>query len=121
FLEAYQDRSDRCEGLYTLKVSGGTLSVVGFGQSLSGIDWDKIPQIGLSWRGPAGQPVRLRALSLQPRIPFRMDSARPADKENFQWDTKILRRTKLSGSDLALAAWYEDHAAGAGNVYLPVM
>src|SRR5262245_57590611 len=76
FLEGYQDRADRCEGLYRLKVSGTPLSFTGFGQSLGIIQWDKTPRLDLSWRVAPDKPVRLQVLSLQPTVSYRMDSLR---------------------------------------------
>ena len=122
FKEGYQDRSDRCEGLYQLKVSGTPLAITGLAQSLSNIEWKKTPRLDVSWQAPPNQPVRLRALSLQQSISYRMDSLRsPSSGARFNWPTDILQRVGVSGDEVALAAWYEPGGAGdSSRVYLPL-
>ena len=112
FKEGYQDRSDRCEGLYRLKVSGTPLTITGVAQSLHNIELTKTPRLDLSWQAPPNQPVRLRALSLQQSVSYRMDSLRsPLGGTTYNWPTEILQRVGISADEVALAAWYEPGGA----------
>jgi len=119
FPEGYQDRSDRCEGLYKLKVSGTPLSFVGFSQPLGKLQWDKTPKLDLAWEAPPGKPVRLQAVSLQQTISYRMDSV--SSGGNLQWPTQILGRVGLASHEVALAAWYAQGNGDVPRVYVPVL
>ena len=123
FKEGYQDRSDRCEGLYKLKVSGTPLTITGLAQSLHNTAWNNTPRLDVSWQVPPNQPVHLRALSLQQSVSYRMDSLRsPSSGPRFNWPTEILQRVGVSGDEVALAAWYEPGGAGdSSRVYLPLV
>jgi len=121
YKEGYQDRSDRCEGLYQLKVSGTPLTITGLSQSLHNIEWNKTPKLELSWQAPPNQPVRLRAISLQQAISYRMDSLRaPAGGTRFTWPTDILQRVGVSADDVAVSAFYDTGAGDSSRVYLPL-
>lgn len=122
FREGYQDRADRCEGLYQLKVSGTPLTIAGIAQSLRSVDWKTVPRLDLSWQAPPNHPVRLRALSLQQAVSYRMDSLRPpAAGGKFNWLTDVIQRVGVSGNEVALAAWYDTgNSSDSSRVYVPV-
>src|SRR5262245_31239540 len=122
FPEGYQDRTDRCEGLYRQKVSGTPLSFTGFSVGLSAdLQWDKVARLDLSWPAPADKPVRLQVLSLLPTVPYRMDSLRlPSSGGTFQWPTQILARVGLCAGELALAAWHDADSVETSRIYLPI-
>ena len=123
FWEGYQDRdrSDRCEGLYKLQVSGTPLAVMGVAQALRNIEWKSMPRLDVSWPTPQTQPVRIRAFSLQQSVSYRMDSLRsPSNGARFSWPTDILARVGLAANEVALAAWYEVGADDSRRVFLPL-
>ena len=121
FREGYQDRSDRCEGLYKLQVSGTPLAIMGVAQALRNTEWKSMPRLDLSWHAPQNQPVRIRAFSLQPSVSYRMDSLRsPSTGAGFGWPTDILERVGLAANDVALGAWYEVGPGDSKRVFLPL-
>jgi len=123
FKEGYQDRLDRCEGLYRVRVSGTPLAVLGLAQPLGDVQWNRTRRIDLYWQAPPSTAVHVRALSLKQSVAHRMDSLRsPSIGAKFQWPTDILERVGLSSRDLALATWYKRANFGeASSVYLPVV
>lgn len=113
---AYLPREGRCEGLYQRTSSGVPFQIVGFieGPALFSSRRDRII---VSWREYPGTHVRMRAISLDPAVPYRMDTRRPIADRTFLWPTRILRGVELDESMVGFFAW---RISGRDSVLIPV-
>ena len=117
---AYRLREDRCEGLFVQQVSGSirvaslhfaprTFSL-GVGQS-----------VRLSWSFSLDRPNRLRAVSLKPKVYYRMDTLRPAESTSYGWPTDLLEQLGVSDNEIGLVSWQDTEIAGSETrLYSPV-
>ena len=116
----YRARGDRCEGVYIQPVSSTPLVVASFGRFPRPDSYQPTGSVLVEWTPDTGD-VRLRTMSLKPRMYYRMDSRQRASAGSFAWRTNVLAALRLTGSDIGLVAWTRRTLGGAArNVYLPV-
>lgn len=116
--EGYRLRAGRCEGRYRTRNSGESFAIVGY---ISG-QWAFTPravrQIQLTWPASDGSAVRIQAISLNPLIPYRMDTRVGPPAQVFAWPTEVLRAVDLTGESLGLRAWATSGPGGKGDSVL---
>lgn len=119
---AYQHRGDRCEGVYALKVSSDKLRLVSFTTAFGDFDPRRERGLEIEWplSAPAGDAVRLRAYSLNPRTYYRMDSAAAPASGHFTWNSGLLEALGLRRPDLGVVGWTFTESCGDGPLYLPL-
>jgi hypothetical protein len=117
---AYQPRADRCEGLFVQQVRGGIqVASVHFAPRTFAAGAGRTVQ--LSWRSMLKLPSHLRAVSLKPKVYYRMDALRPPESTSYSWPTDLLERSGLSGNDIGLLSWQTTKIAGRETeVFSPV-
>lgn len=116
----YRARGDRCEGVYIQPVSSTPLVVASFGRFPRPDSYQPTGSVLIEWTPDTGE-VRLRTLSLKPRMYYRMDSRQRAGTASFAWHTDVLAALRLTGSDIGLVALTRRTLGGAArDVYLPV-
>jgi hypothetical protein len=107
---AYQERGDRCEGIYFQDVASSAISLTSFTTNYEALDTSK-DTIELTWIQPASgvlQPqgdLHLRADSQLFKLYYRMDTYLDMSDMKFSWSAKILKNLELSKPDIGLAAW----------------
>jgi hypothetical protein len=117
----YQRRSDRCEGLYTRRLSAGTeLVVVGLMVRSADIEFRAINSVTLRWRPTAGQDIRIEAQSLRWRTHFQMDVVRPGAESAYRWPTSLLGPLGLRRSEVAVLAWIQSVGNNSDRIHLPL-
>lgn len=108
---AYQMREDRCEGLFVQQVSGG-LQVASLHFTPRAFTAAVGKTVQLSWNSLLERPSRLRAVSLKPKVYYRMDTLRPPASTSYGWPTDLLDRLDLSSGDIGLLSWQNVEIAG---------
>lgn len=107
---AYQMRGNRCEGIYKLEVNSELLRLVGVTESFTPIDGDAPQEVSIEWSPPpelSSQELRLRAISLDHRSYYRMDTAVPAAAHLFAWPAEIPGRLGLDQDSLGVRAFLQ--------------
>jgi len=104
---SYQNRGERCEGLYIRQVVGEPLKIAGFAVCFDSLDVTRDSSFSVKWPKVNGEIVQLRAISLRPKTYYRMDSARPTNSDQFNWPTDVLKAVKLSAKDIGVSGWVE--------------
>jgi hypothetical protein len=95
----YQDRGDRCEGIYANSpVSGSTIGVASFTKGTVSYEFTTIP-LEITWPSGLDQPVRLRAKPLRPDLFYQMDTFQPATASSFVWPTDFLLQYQIKPQD----------------------
>jgi hypothetical protein len=118
---SYQQRGDRCEGVYIRKVSESSLQIASFTGAIEPFDPKSVRSARLFWNASGPDPVHLRAVSLVEKLYYRMDSVRPSGDANYDWPTDILSALRLYPSELGLLSWSSRPVQGENHaVYLPV-
>jgi len=117
----YRLRGDRCEGIYFQELSSAALAVVSFTEFFTDFDVSSPKDLRVEWMSPGNETVRLRAVSLRPRLYYRMDTHRPAGPTVYNWPTDILRALKLSKNEIAVVAWIQRPLGGTSrDLYVPL-
>lgn len=121
--QGYKFRDNRCEGEYAQHVSATGLNLRSLTQDLG--SFDPSDGLDLTWKVPSGvgaDDVRILALSLRPRVYFRMDTEVPVRNDSFFWPGDVLEAFELSSEEIGIRAWVTLAGSGgtARNVYLPV-
>lgn len=116
----YRVRGDRCEGMFVEEVSG-TVRI----SSLHFTKRDFQPGAGnsvrLAWSLPPAAQVQVRAVSLLPKVFFRMDAVRSGNSTSYIWPTDFVAVVKLKSADIGLLSWAEVQVGGRlQRVYSPV-
>lgn len=116
----YRVRGDRCEGLFVEEVSG-TIRVA----SLHFPRGDFQPRVGMSvrlaWSLPPSNQVQVQAVSLRPKVFFRMDAVRPGSQTSYLWPTDFAEAVRLKSADIGLLSWTNLPIGGrTQRVYSPV-
>jgi hypothetical protein len=102
----YAERGDRCEGVYIQAVSGTTLALLSFTTVFGPVDVDSGQPLLIEWPSPPGTgDVQLRALSMQRRLFYRMDTSVPAGSRRYRWPTDVLAAVNLRRPDIGLLGW----------------
>jgi hypothetical protein len=120
---SYQDRGDRCEGVYARNVAGSANVVLA---SLTSTFPDFSPHLvsvlHLSWLPPQSVgTVNLRASSLKYKLFYQMDTSQPGSTPRFDWSLALLKDVDVLRNELGLLAWTATLAGGINRtVYLPV-
>jgi hypothetical protein len=119
---AYAERGDRCEGVYIQAVSGTTLALLSFTAAFNAIDPNASQPLVIEWPVPPGmREVQLRALSMQRRLFYRMDTSVQASSTRYRWPTDVLAAVKLKRADIGLLGWTRLAVGGAAqDVLLPL-
>lgn len=102
---AYQARGNRCEGIYKLEVNSELLRLVAITETFEPLDGEKPRDVSIEWSPPselAAQELRIRAISLDHRSYYRMDSAPPAAAKLFAWPAEIPGRLGLDQESLGV-------------------
>jgi hypothetical protein len=117
----YQERGDRCEGIYANSpVSGSTIGVASFTKGTVSYEFTTIP-LEITWPSGLDQPVRLRAKPLRPDLFYQMDTFQPATASSFVWPTDFLLQYQIKPQDLAILGWSMVPVGGQDlRVYLPL-
>jgi hypothetical protein len=93
---SYQNRGDRCEGLYGRASSSmPQLTLVSLTRSFPNIDPRTVPKLILRWASPAKEEVRLQAKGLRYKLYYEMDAVRPAGERQFSWSTDFLKNKEI--------------------------
>lgn len=118
----YIQRGDRCEGVYIQAVAGTVLTLLSFTGSLGEIHLASGRPLLLEWPAPPGdRDVQLRALSMQRRLFYRMDTSVRAGATRYEWPTDGLVAVKLAPADLGLVGFTRLIIGGAEQeVLLPL-
>ena len=119
---AYEDRGDRCEGLFVREVSGSAgLLVVSLTESFEEFDPQRDSEVVVGWSPPARGATRLRAFGLKRRQYYRMDAVRPEGVSSYRWPTNVMASLKIPSKEIGLVAW-TTHTFGKEplEAYLPL-
>jgi len=117
----YQQRGERCEGVYIRGVSGQVLQIVSFTGRVEDFDPKSVRSLPLHWAAAGTEPVHVRAVDLQEKLYYRMDTLRPPGAASYEWPTDILAALRLKRSDLGVLAWVSRKIQGEERaVYLPI-
>jgi hypothetical protein len=120
---AYGRRGERCEGLYVLEVAGSAgLSLVAFTAAAVAGPLKPDDRLHVQWPLVPGNPaMHLRAVSLRPRVYYRMDAVRAPDTDRFEWPANLVVQLNLSGSELGVVGWVRQTIGEkTDDVYVPV-
>lgn len=119
---AYQDRGDRCEGVYALKVSSTKLRLGSFIARFDGFDPSESKGLEIEWPTlPRSEAtIRLRAYSLNPRSYYRMDTEVPAESRRFRWPVELLAALDLGRPEIGVVGWTTDDRCQGTETYLPL-
>jgi len=100
----YQDRGNRCEGLYVSKVGSRSLAAISF--TLGRVRFDLAPAGAIEVTAPGQtQPVNVRALAIPVKTYYRMD-ATLAPGDILRWSMKdVLAPEGLTDSRVGVFGW----------------
>ena len=108
---AYRSRDDRCEGLFVRQVSG-RVRVTSLHFTPKAFPAGVGDTVQLSWHVSRSRQTHVRAVSLKPKLYYRMDTLRPSGVTSYGWPTDLLERVGLSAQDVGLLSWHEVDIAG---------
>jgi hypothetical protein len=120
---AYTRRGDRCEGLYVLEVAASAdLSLVAFTAAVPSFTLKAEDQLHLNWpHVPGKSATRLRAVSLNKQVYYRMDAVRPPGTDKFEWPTDVVAKLNLRNRDVGILGWVQQTLGEKETVvYVPV-
>jgi hypothetical protein len=120
---AYTRRGERCEGLYVLEVAASAdLSLVAFTAALPAFTLKAEDRLHLNWpQVPGNLPTRLRAVSLNKQVYYRMDAVRPAGTDRFNWPADVVIKLNLRSRDVGILGWVQQTLGEKETVvYVPV-
>ena len=123
---SYQERGDRCEGLYAvnsqLRIFSGVLRVVSFVESFESYEPGAGKDLFVEWSAPQSKEVSLRAHALQSDLYYRMDATVREGEATYTWPTDILQALSISRNELGLLGWgsYKFSNGMVKDVYLPL-
>lgn len=120
---AYQDRHDRCEGLFALPVSSSArLDLVSVTDSFPlDLEPKSLDTLHLVWKAPAGSSdIKLRANSLRYKLYYEMDATSKATKGTFDWKMDILKQVDVRRPEIGLLASATLSGPKQLHVYLPL-
>ena len=99
----YRQRGDRCEGVYTQKVSGSSdLLVASLVESFEAIDDTSSLPLRVEWTPPNGEAVSLRAYSIKPGLFYRMETSKPITASSYLWPADVLQSLRVSNADIGV-------------------
>lgn len=108
----YQDRGDRCEGVYAEEqVGSNILEVKSFTRGklkyeLNGGD------LQLEWPATdVNSSLQIRAVSLPQHLHYQMDTIRPPQSASFRWPSQILSENGIQAKDLGVRGWLDNSSA----------
>lgn len=119
----YQQRGDRCEGVYIDPKSGAGVSLVvaSFTRSFKDFDSKSRKPLLISWALPGNPSIHLRAFSLREKLYYRMDSNRPAGETGYTWFTDVLASIGMQKSDVGVVGLATLSMGGqTRQVYVPL-
>ena len=105
---AYQDRGDRCEGIFKLEVNSAHLHLVSLVEVFDDFDTTRSENLTVEWSLPPDlrtDRVRLRAATVVPRTYYRMDTAVASSASSFSWSLDILDQLRYVREDLGVLGW----------------
>jgi hypothetical protein len=119
----YIDRGDRCEGVYIQVVGGTMLTLLSFTSAFDSLDPTPAVPVVIEWAAPPGtRDVHLRALSMQRRLFYRMDTSIQTGSTRYRWPTDVLAAVNLAPANIGLLGWTRLAVGGAEqDVYLPLV
>jgi hypothetical protein len=117
----YSLRDDRCEGRYETDISTVMLvrSFTGFFEDY---DLNSGDDLIIEWTSPPGQKqVWIRAQSLNPDLPFQMDTIRPPGNVTYHWPTDILSSLRIFRDALGVIAFTRYPVVGKDrDIVIPI-
>ncbi len=118
----YAPRGDRCEGLYSRQVAGGTvLYLVSLTEAFGDYDPRTADTLIVEWSGAGDGALRLRAEGVRPELYYRMDAGRPGSAGSFRWPTTVLVSQRIPRRDIGVVGWTTRSLGGsAREVYVPL-
>lgn len=123
---AYQQRGDRCEGIYKLEVNSEQLRLLSLVESFAAFDPGREEDLELRWSAPpelAREALRIRAADLDSGAFYRMDTRLAGSGGSFTWPLEILDRLDLTQEELGVRAWIAHPRPPHDNlaqIYLPL-
>lgn len=105
---AYQQRGNRCEGLFDPDVSRTGLQVRSFVAVFEPFAAGEAGDLRVDWVAPPGvgaTRLRLRAQTLEPRVHYRMDTRVPAASGSYRWPGTMLAQLRLPSAAIGLVGW----------------
>ena len=118
----YAEHGDRCEGVYIQAVGGTMLALRSFTAAFNALDPTSAEPLVIEWPAPPGtRDVYLRALSMQRRLFYRMDTGVRTGSTGYRWPTNVLAAVNLKRADIGLLGWTRLAVGGAEqDVFLPL-
>jgi hypothetical protein len=100
----YFPRPGRCEGRFRRRNTGERFIIAGYVSGSHAFSVSSARTVRLSWPEIGGDSVQIRAISLDPNVPYRMDTRAGGSFREFRWPTEVLRAVRLDGGELGLQA-----------------
>jgi hypothetical protein len=104
-VNGYQQRGNRCEGLYARQVAGTTLFLSSFTESFEKYDLESDDSLLVRWHVPSDSSIQLRAETIRPGRNYRMDARAVPRDTAYRWSNRILRSERIGRSDLGVLGW----------------
>jgi len=101
----YRLLGERCEGIYVQQVGGTVLSVASLTQAFESYDLSSGMNLVVAWAAPAERGIHIRAQGVKHNLYYRMDAARSAASNVFQWPTDLLAAQNIRSADIGVLAW----------------
>jgi hypothetical protein len=119
----YAPRGDRCEGIFSQKVSAQPIELISVTEYFADFDLRRQPELEVTWPRPASVrgPVSIAVRGLSRELHYAMDTERKADESRFRWATEVLRWTKLGPPSLGATGTTRAVVGGRERlIYLPL-
>jgi hypothetical protein len=119
---SYRERENRCEGLYVLQLAGEALRIAEFAVFPDNFKPEKAKPLLITWPKAAAGEIHIRAISLRPKLYYRMDSVRLMDGSPFKWQTDILTASlvNLSRREIGITGLVTIASSKQTKIYLPL-
>lgn len=117
----YQARGNYCEGLYATDVAATMMWVASLTGSFSDYDLSSPAPLKLSWQGPEGGALHVRAHGIKRDLYYRMDSPQAPGTSAWDWPTDVLAAEGIARDDIGVLGWTPRSAGGVDyNLFVPV-
>jgi hypothetical protein len=118
-VNGYQQRGDRCEGLYGKQVSGTSLYLASFTQFFESYDLRQRDSLTVSWPPQVNRgELSIRAETVRRGRYYRMDTQQQASSGDYRWSNSVLSNAHIARQDLGVIGWVDAAVGGTSRQLL---
>lgn len=118
----YQNRGDRCEGIYIKEVSSSTLMIASFTESFEQFNLTSDKPLLIEWsKSPANSTIHLRAEGIKRKLYYRMDTYSAPGSTSYSWPTSFIASQNITKNDVGIVGTFQHKInQQQRDIYIPL-